>query len=75
MAVQQQITEIDAELPMTDLCDRQHVRFLSDFDVGFRIVVQVVHGVPMRLVSQGFGFGDYRSLRLDHPLKREHDND
>jgi len=43
VAVQKKLAEVDAELPMADLRDRQHVGFLSDLDVGFRSLMLVVH--------------------------------
>ncbi len=44
VTVQKKIAEVDAELPMADLRNRQHVGFLSDLDVGFRSLMLVVHG-------------------------------
>src|SRR5262245_31791595 len=45
VAVQKEVAKIDSESTMADLRDRQHVRFLSDFDVGLGVLVLVVHGV------------------------------
>jgi hypothetical protein len=45
MAIQKKIAELYAQLPVCNLSDGQHTRFLRYFDVSFWILVLIVHGM------------------------------
>ena len=51
VAIQQKIAEIDAQFPMRNLRDGQHVRFLSNFYVGLGVLMLIVHGSSISWVK------------------------
>ena len=54
MAIEEEITEVDAQMPMRDVSDRVQVGLLGNLNVGLWILMLIVHE---KIVSAGAGVG------------------